>query len=566
MKNRSPVESFQSDILVIGGGMAGFFAAVRAVERGLTVVMADKGTVGRSGFTPWANTFSIFDESLGDRAEDWIRGAQSKGEYLVNLDYFGMQIADSLARYQQLEQWGIVEDRPHWDKSGTVPARAYLAGHDRRMLMPKILKGLGVNLVQRVMITDLLLHDGRVAGAVGFHMEDDRTLVFRARATILCAGAGGYKAPGYPIHGSTFDGDAMAYRAGAGIAGKDFMDFHFTGDVHPWDVFRMEEEVFVNRIYPTKGPTVAGPHVGIGPIFTVHANAPPLKEFMPEEEALPETDDPRNKGESLMPLLPEGNIVMGAATGLGVHKSEGVWPVDRQCFSGVSGLFAAGDALASMICGAAYPSTGLGLSGSAVQGYRAGEAAADFAAQADEPPLPAEVIASHQQRMFAPLHAERGFDPRWVGQVLLTTMAPYYVLLVMERERLEGALKQIEFMRDRIVDRMRARDNHELRLAHETRNMVLNAEMKLRACLMRTESRGNHYREDFPARNDGEWLAWLVISRGEDGGMRLRKEPVPDAWQGDPGQPYQERYPMRFPRELEFLGIEDREGGCRDGR
>jgi succinate dehydrogenase/fumarate reductase flavoprotein subunit len=141
-------------------------------------------------------------------------------------------------------------------------------------------------------------------------------------------------------------------------------------------------------------------------------------------------------------------------------------------------------------------------------------------------------------------------------------MAPYYVLLVMEQGRLEGALKQIEFMQDQIVDRMRAQDNHELRMVHETRNMVLNAEMKLRACLMRTESRGNHYREDFPARNDREWLAWLVISKDGEGGMRLRKEPVPDAWRGDPGQPYQERYPMRFPRELEFLGREEAKGGC----
>ncbi|MEI6054690.1 MAG: FAD-binding protein [Lentisphaerota bacterium] len=559
--NHHPIKRFESDVLVIGGGMAGFFAAIRAVEKGQKVVMVDKGTVGRSGFTPWANTFSIFDESLGDKSEDWIKGVQAKGEYLVNLDYFNMQIEDSLARYKELLKWGIVDERPEWDKDSSISARKYLSGHDRRILMPKVLKEAGVTMVQRVMITDLLKSSDCVVGAIGFQIESNETMVFRAKATVLCAGAGGYKAPGYPIHCSTFDGDAMAYRAGASIAGKDFMDFHFTGDIHPWDVFGMEEEVFVNRIYPTKGPTDEGPCISIDPAFNIHKDAPPLTEFMPEEAPLPETTDPRNKGKSLMPKMPKGNIIMGAATGLGVHKSEGVWPVNKECFSGVPGLYAAGDALASMICGASYPTTGMGLAGSAVQGYRAGDAAATFALQCDKPTVATDIIDSISESIFAPLNASKGFNPRWVSQVLLNTMAPYYILLVMEKSRLESALTQIEFMQEHIVPRMRAKDHHELRLVHETGNMVLNAEMKLRACLMRTESRGNHYRQDFPARNDKEWLAWVLINRGSDGKMKLKKESVPDAWKGNLSQPYNERYPRRFPSELEFLGIKEKSGG-----
>ena len=74
---------------------------------------------------------------------------------------------------------------------------------------------------------------------------------------------------------------------------------------------------------------------------------------------------------------------------------------------------------------------------------------------------------------------------------------------------------------------LRAANLHELRLAHETANMILNAEMKLRASLLRTETRGSHYREDYPERDDEDWLAWIKISRGDDGGMRLAKHPVP---------------------------------------
>ena len=546
---------FESDVLVIGGGMAGFFAALRATDKGQKVLLVDKGITGKSGFTPWANTFSVFDESLGDKKEDWIRGAQLRGEYIVNLDYFNMQIEDSLARYKDLVRWGLINFKKEWNDKDQ-PARRYIIGQDRRLILPKILKERGIKVVQRVMITNLLLNRGRVVGAMGFHMESDETLVFRAKATILCTGAGAYKAPAYPVHCSTFDGDAMAYRVGARISGKEFVDFHATGDIYPADVWTTWGNVFVDRIYETKGPSVTGRPIGIGSAFTVHAEAPPIPSIMPKYPMpVPPPPDPRGFGGSIIPNAPEGNNVMGAATGLGVHKSEGIWPADNKCSSGIPGLYAVGDALASMICGSSYTGLGTSLSGSAVQGYRAGEYAAEYAAQAEKPHIAADDITNIKEDIMAPLKRTRGFNPRWVSQVLLNTMAPYYVLLVQNKSRLEGTLRNIEFIRDYLASRLMAKDPHELRLAHETQNMVLNAEMKLRASLMRTESRGNHYRQDYPARNDKEWLSWILIKQNSKGKMMLKKEPVPDTWKGDLTMSYQERYPVRFPGETEYLGL-----------
>jgi len=544
----------ECDVLVVGGGMAGFFAAWKAASMKQRVIVVDKGTVGRSGFTPWANTFSVFDEALGDDANEWIKAVQSKGEYLVNLDYFHMQISDSLERYRQLQEWGIVDEREDWVKGSEISAQKYLKGGDRRLIMPKVLKEAGVKLVERVMLTELIKMDNRVVGAVGFHMEEPVAHEFKCKTLVLCAGAGGYKNAGYPIHGSTFDGDAMAYHAGASISGKDFMDFHFTGDVHPWDVFAMEEEVFVNKIYATPGPIMGGPRIGIDPIFKVAESAPPLNNFIDDANHEQSENDPRGKGRSVLPLLPQGNIIMGSATGLGVHKSEGVWPVDNRCFSGVEGLYAAGDALASMICGASYPTTGMGLSGSAVQGYRAGMAAAEDAEKTEKITEYQENFQHAKERMLAPLKSEKGFSPRWLTQVLQSIMTPYYVLLVMEKSRLESALTQVEYLRDTIANRLKAKDNHELRLVHEAKNLLLNAEMKLRACLMREESRGNHYREDFPLRNDREWLSWVLISKGEKG-MVLTKRAVPENWRGDLQQEYGERYPLSFPGDIHMRRV-----------
>jgi succinate dehydrogenase/fumarate reductase flavoprotein subunit len=78
--------------------------------------------------------------------------------------------------------------------------------------------------------------------------------------------------------------------------------------------------------------------------------------------------------------------------------------------------------------------------------------------------------------------------------------------------------------------------------------MVLSAEMRLRSALFRTESRDNHYREDYPRRDDPNWLAWTKIKE-EQGTMKLIKVPVPREWKPDLSIPYEQRYPFRIPGE-----------------
>ena len=134
-------------------------------------------------------------------------------------------------------------------------------------------------------------------------------------------------------------------------------------------------------------------------------------------------------------------------------------------------------------------------------------------------------------------------------------MTPYYVLGIKKKERLEAALTTVTFLQKHFAPSLKANDLHELRLVHETRNMLLNAEMKLKASLFRTESRGSHYIEDYPARDDENWLAWVVIKQVA-GKMVLFKEPIPEEWKPDPSIPYEERYPKRFPGEMAYLGKE----------
>lgn len=541
-----------TDVLVIGGGMAGTFAAITAKAQGLSVTLVDKGTVGRSGATPWANTFSVFDETAGDDREEWIAGVRTSSDYVNNLDWLDQLMDESKNRWEDITAWGLLDEDVR---------------HPSLVLREKLLES-GVELIERTMLTTLLTQDdesGRVIGAMGFSIDSEEAVVILAKATIICAGAGAFKAPGYPIQAQTADGDAMAYRVGAFISGKEWIDFHATSVDTPASCWNQWGGMWDTGVNKTNSVFTAG--MTLDSAFAIHTgedismnmdSGPGGDEGeMPEGER-PEGPPPDAEGDGEAGTRPgesRGEQVAGAATGLGIHKAEGIWPTTMQGACNVPGLFAAGDALASMLCGASYTGLGMSLSGSATQGVAAGEGAAEYAQQVAESTLSDDVIESVQTAMFAPRELESGFSPAWVTQVMQNAMFPYFVLFVKQQDRLEAALSTITFLRENMVPRLTAKDAHDLRLAHETANMLLNAEMKLRASLARTESRGTHYREDYPARDDDEWLAWVLLHQDTDGQMAVTKEDIPEEWKPDLSIPYEERYPNRFPGELEYLGL-----------
>jgi succinate dehydrogenase/fumarate reductase flavoprotein subunit len=243
-------------------------------------------------------------------------------------------------------------------------------------------------------------------------------------------------------------------------------------------------------------------------------------------------------------------IVGGACSGMSAHKAEGIWPADTGCATSLPGLYAAGDALGNMPVGAVYSHGGCAVMNASVTGAIAGVAAAKYAGGAGKPDIDRRELARLKKIIHGPVERKGGFSPRWVTQLLQNTMMPYFILYIKKEDRLKAALTNIEFYRDHLLPLLYARDPHELRLAIETKNMVLNAEMKLRASLFRRESRGCHYREDYPRRDDPAWLAWVLLKE-ENGVMKTMKKPVPRKWWPDLGKPYHERYAgsVSFPGE-----------------
>jgi succinate dehydrogenase/fumarate reductase flavoprotein subunit len=524
-----------TDVLIIGGGIAGVFAAVNAAQQGVKVIIADKGKVGLSGMTVWADTFCVFDGAAGHRAEDWHEAVSVNGDYINNRDYLDMMIADSAARWKDLVEWGAIGT----DKFGKA--------------LRKQIKAWKIGTIERTMLTDLLVEDGKVTGAIGFSIDQPECIAISAKAVVMCAGAGGYKPHGFPISNMTFDGDGMAYRAGLPIGGKEFSDTHNTNAAHPGFSWGIGDIKWGPGIIKTGPPLLPKPGairgLSLEPYYKVHKGKAPI--IMNPPMGGPQGPYPGFKYKGVRP----GPQVMlgGGSTGMAVHKAEGIVPKDNKCGTELPGLFAAGDALSSMLCGGRYPGIGFSFAGSAVQGFRAGEAAADYASQMPSRDVAESRVTLLKEKIFEPLNRTQGFTPAWTTQMLQTAMFPYYILYIKKEDRLMGALTNIMFLSEHCVPQLVANNLHELRSAHETRNMVLNAEMKLRASMFRKESRGMHYREDYPARDDDTFLAWIHVFQGEEGSMQIKKVPVPENWRPASDVPYEERYVHRFPDEMEFI-------------
>jgi succinate dehydrogenase/fumarate reductase flavoprotein subunit len=567
-KNNPPSDfRTECDVLVIGGGFAGMFAAIKAREQGADVVLVSKGRIGKSGQTPLSSGFMCFNGAWGDKLDVWVTAIHKSSEYLSNREWSEIVIKETYPRYLDLVSYGVefqkeggelVKRQDPWGPARSIQyasnARYEIFDEQKNhaMILRRQAIKIGVKVMDRVMMAELIKQNGRIVGAVGMSVDSDDLYTLIAKSTILCVGPASFKPAGYPmVVQDTGDGEGMAYRAGAEILGKEFVDTHFTvmANLDMCSRVKLQADLetrlgrpegvlgkpFMDKIVDAEGNKIPDRPAGAtGEKFTY-----PRLEFLAHEGKAPLY---------WRTAVGDKEVVGAACQGMSLRKADGIWPADKECRSTLRGLFAAGDALGTMENGAVYAAGGSSTASCTVTGNRAALAAAKEAREMGKLTVDEKEIARAQQVVRGPSQRRGGFSPRWVTQLLQNTVMPYFVTYIKKADRLQAAITQIEFMQEHLVPMLFARDAHELRLAHEIKNMVLSAEIRLKSALFRTESRGNHYREDYPRRDDQNWLAWTKV-RQEDGKMRLIKVPMPKEWGPDPSLPYEQRYPFRYPGE-----------------
>ncbi len=551
----------ETDVLVIGGGIAGCFAAIKAREQGLDVTIVDKGHAGKSGASIHPDIFwMVFNTEWGADFDECMKAFVEGGEYLNHREWCEIILKESWQIYQDMLSWGIefppdtLKYAKHFPPfTGTRIKHRHPAPALRRQA-----EKVGIRIMDRIMITDLIKEDGQIIGAVGFPIESFDLHIFKAKAVVLAGGSSSFKTAG-EMAMLTGDAEAMAYRAGAEITGKEFGSSTFPslarypawgraahGQVNPAfpNIVDGEGKVLeLGMIHPNEDvrqewtlELESVVHAGKGPIFWDFSNAT-KEEIGQIADWQAATHSPREIeiAKKAIDLDRPDKIQLsgGYAAGFANVGTGGIFTYNTKCETLLPGLYVAGDCGGTRHNGSYITNPGLGTCPSAVTGRHAGVGASGYANQNKKAKgINQANLERLKTALYAPVKRKAGFSPRWVTQILRDQMTPYFITYIKHERRLQAALTIVEFLRDHMVPKMYAKDSHELRLAHETKNMVLNAEMMLKASLFRTESRGMHYREDYHRRDDSNWLAWTKL-REEGGDMKFSKEPVPNEWWPD---------------------------------
>lgn len=578
-------EAYACDVAVVGCGFAGLNAAVSAKEKGVSVLVIDKGRPGYSGLSPWPSSFRWFDPERDD-AEAFKNAIMRGGDYISNMHWYETWIRESKGIFHRLMDWGILNQYPRAAEAGDFYEKEDFAGYretfdsfDRHKKWVEVLDKYEIPFLEHTMITDVLLEKGRVAGVIGFHVPSGGVLTVKAKSIVMATGGGCYKPTGYPVGSDTFDGEYMAYQLGLPIAGKEFEDFHNTPAAAPGNVFLDNHWQYLENIWlcggdvtpenekvyaDNKGNIMAMSRVKkacYGVPATDGSEIQDVAEanFTRRGASRVYDSDAGELRSGKMSTPVAASTLSGAATGMCCHLTSGVFcgVTESEGATGIPGLYVAGDGIHSTSpSGAAYP-CGVGFTScfTSIDGDHAGRAAASYAASVETAELSRELIEEKKRELLAPLSLEKGFDANWARDVLHSIMAPYWVSVAKCDATLHAALVQVEYMRDHVIPNLAARTSHDLRLCIEMKHKVLSAEMKLRAGLARKESRGNTYRTDFPYRDDGNFLCYITVQKDTTGTMTIDKVPVPAEWTGDLKLSYEKRYGYYFPGEPEKKGF-----------
>ena len=246
---------YECDVLVIGGGFAGLNAAASAREAGQNVVLVDKGTPGYSGLTPFVSSHRWFDAEMGDDEEAFKACINRGSEYIGDMDWYQVWINESKAMYQRLMDWGILTQYETAAESGFYDSADYRGYHtafaslDRRTKFMSTLTKLGIPVADQTMITNVIVENGAVRGAMGLHVPSGTVITFHAKAIVMAMGGGAYKPTGFPTGQDTFDGEYICYNLGLPIGGKEFDDFHMTCSQAPGNAFLNNNWTYLNCIW-----------------------------------------------------------------------------------------------------------------------------------------------------------------------------------------------------------------------------------------------------------------------------------------------------------------------------
>jgi L-aspartate oxidase len=514
-----------TDVLIIGGGLAGLRAAVEIpAELEVLVVTKDEIEQSASAYAQ-GGIAGVLDPE--DRFENHVEDTLRAGAGLCHPDVVEAVVREAPTELNRLREWGT-----HFDEEGGRLALTLEGGHSHRRIVHALGDATGQE-VMRVMISkarsasnitlwentftlDLLAEEGRCWGAV-VSQRQRGTLMIWARQTILASGGAGqlFRETTNPAV-ATGDGMAAAYRAGAELRDMEFMQFHptvlyvagssryliseavrgegaylrdknghrFMPEVDPRAELAPRDIVaraIVRRMEQTRHPHVY--------LDLSHLDPERVRKRFPGIDRVCRSFD-LDITRDWIPVRPAAHYTIGGVT------------VDLRGRTTLEGLWAAGEVTSSGLHGANRLASNSLLEG-LVYGAWCGRGAAEAAAS-----LPANwtVRPLRRPRVRPPANLDVA-DMRNSLQSLLARQ----VGIVRDRTGLQEALDNVDHWCRYVLGQQFQEPR-----GWELQNLLTVARLMIWAALQREESRGVHYRSDFPQQDDEHWRRHLTVPRFED--------------------------------------------------
>jgi succinate dehydrogenase flavoprotein subunit len=544
----------RTNVLVIGGGAAGANAALKAADRGARVTMVVKGLLGKSGCSIFASHLPYYDESTSEKAADRFRYAvRYYNHYLTDQEHVRRMGAYMRTEFHaELERLGVYWLRGDDDRPLTPPSRVPIVvankqGASGPVIMEKRRREIlrrGIPVMEECAATSLLVRDGRVVGATLLDQRGGRMTTVLAGATILATGHSDYLATrATATREQSADGIAMSLRIGAEAANLEMQWWHVSDMAYPPSWMRM-------HIYPNPllGTTESSRlYNGKGEVFYEQKTHSPASSAPYVEQArrlavevgrgAARWDGGYHSGYDHIPAdvvkAYQRQAKVWEKVGLDVgrdrlecgitwHMRQGGINVDTTTMrTSIPGLYAAGG------IGCHYLG---GVGPVSYDGKVAGIAASEDALGGVSPTLPQEQVDAEERRLSGFLRTT-GDGPFPIQVKLRIRDIMWELGYVKNETKLRATLGQLRELRERDVPRMRVQStsrrwNTGWLDAIDVVAMLEACEATVTSALLRKESRGPFYREDYPFVDNENWIAKVILRRDGDG-WASRIEPIP---------------------------------------
>ncbi|MCP3985334.1 MAG: FAD-binding protein [bacterium] len=549
------IERAETDLLIVGSGFAGLWAAISARDAGVErVAVVDKASIAMSSQSRLCAGATIYCLSEDD-GQVWLRDIVEANGFLSRQPLVEEILMTSGERLRKLEEWGVRYPKSPAGEYMRIPSRGFQ--HLKMMVMPRFRDRVGGSAVvdalrrrairggirrhPRMLVTDLLQRDGRVAGALALDRSTAQPKLFAARAVLLATADCSFRGNYVCTDGTTGDGFRLAYDQGVRLSNMEFLctntgsprfGFEGTGVALKWGgrLLNAQHESFMESYHPDANAAEIHELVQAMAREVRAGNGPPFHVEM--GDAWQSRIGPALRGiGGFMPV----NLAKLDELGIDLEQPQEWVPAVQSLRGGVRvgpdgqsdlpGLFAAGltEALDPGLFNGWSTMRAMG------SGERSGRGAAAYLA-ASGPALPrSDEALELAHRATAPLgqSGSGSLRPDDVIERMQRVMFRPDVGILKTHEGLEQALAETLELRNSAVPKLAAEDAHELVKLHEARNMLASAEMYLRASLTRCESRSSHFREEHPETDNDRWLAWVNLRRSVDDGMVIETEKIP---------------------------------------